>query len=324
MKTPDDKITKTRQAMYQKDRNNFDNICFTVFRCPSCGNETMDLTLLPIVDKEQYSDLDILHTQELTLAKIFDADFEFLHEKGNCQCALKTILELRRVIYCYNQRATDFHNYIDYPFENIKKFQIDLTEKNTEKTFLFFDTETTGLPRNWKASYKELDNWPRLVQIAWILSDIDGSIMEEHNYVIKPNGFSIPLEATKVHRISTQKALQEGKEPQIVLNQFNNCINSVDFIVAHNISFDINVVASEMYRSKIDSDIFNKEQICTMERTINFCKLPGNYGYKFPKLSELHQKLFYTTFDEAHDASVDIKATFKCFYELIKNKTIKI
>lgn len=324
MKTPDDKITKTRQAMYQMDKKNFDDICFTVFRCPSCGNETMDLTLLPIVDKEKYSDMDIQHTQELTLAKIFDADFEFLHEKGNCQCHLKPILELRRVIYCYNQQTTDFHNYIDYPFENIKKFQFNLTKKNTKETFLFFDTETTGLPRNWKASYKELDNWPRLVQIAWILSDINGSIIEEHNYLIKPNGFSIPTEATNVHRISTHKALKEGKELQIVLNQFNNCLKSVDFIVAHNMNFDINIVASEMYRTGIDSNIFNIEQICTMERTINFCKLPGKYGYKFPKLSELYQKLFYTTFDEAHDASVDIKATFKCFYELIKNETIKI
>lgn len=324
MKTPDDIIIKARQAMYQNDRNNFDDVCFTIFRCPSCGNETKDLTLLPIIDKEQYSDLDIQHTQEMTLAKIFNADFDFLHEKRNCHCILKPILDLKGVIYCYNQRTKDIHNYIAYPFENIKKFQIDLNKKNIENTFLFFDTETTGLPRNWKASYRELDNWPRLVQIAWILSDINGSIIEEHNYVIMPNGFSIPLEATQVHGISTQRALKEGKELQIVLNQFEKSLRSADFLVAHNMSFDVNVVASEMYRLKIDSDILKKDQICTMRSTINFCKLPGKYGYKFPKLADLYQKLFFTTFDEAHDASVDIKATFKCFYELIKNNTIKI
>lgn len=321
---PDEKITKTRQAMYQMDGKNFDDICFTIFRCPSCGNETMDLTLLPIVDKEQYSDIDVQHTQESTLAKIFDADFDFLHEKGNCECTLKPILELRRVIYCYNQGLTDYHNYIDYPFEKIKKFQINLAEKTSAKTFLFFDTETTGLPKNWKASYRELNNWPRLVQIAWIIADINGSIIEQKNYLIKPNGFTIPDDATKIHKISTQNALQNGQELQFVLNQFNDCVKSAGFLVAHNMSFDINVVASEMFRSKIDSDIFDKDQICTMESSINFCKLPGNYGYKFPKLSELYQKLFYTTFDEAHDASVDIKATFKCFYELLKNKTIKL
>ncbi|HEY8689848.1 MAG TPA: 3'-5' exonuclease [Chitinophagaceae bacterium] len=324
METPDNKISQTRQTMYQKDRHNFDDICFTVFNCPSCGKQTMDLTLLPIVDKEQYSFADVRSTQESTLAKIFDADFDFLHEKGICDCISKPTLELKRVIYCYNQGDIDYHNYIDYPFEQIKKFQISLSKKSSTKTFLFFDTETTGLPKNWKASYKELNNWPRLVQIAWISADNNGNIADQKNYLVKPNGFTIPDDATRVHRISTQKALQNGSELHFVLNQFNECVSSADYLVAHNLSFDINVVASELFRFKIESEIFEKKQICTMESSTNFCKLPGNYGYKFPKLSELHQKLFHATFDEAHDASVDIKATVKCFYELLKNKTIKI
>jgi len=324
MTTPDDKIIKSRQKMYQMGRGNFDDICFTVFRCPSCGNETMDLTLLPIVDKEDYSVTDVQKTQELTLAKIFDADFDFLHEKGKCVCTQKSTLELKRVVYCYNQGKIDYQNYIDYPFKTIKKFQINLIDTNSTKTFLFFDTETTGLPKNWKASYRDLDNWPRLVQIAWIIADVNSNIIEQKNYIIKPSGYSIPEDATKIHRISTQKAFQNGQELAFVLNQFNECINKSDTIVAHNLSFDLNVMASEMFRANINSDIFDKEQICTMESTINYCKLPGNYGYKFPKLSELYQKLFYTNFDEAHDASVDIKATFKCFYELLKNRTIKL
>lgn len=324
MTIPDDKIVKTRQQMYQSDRVNFDDICFTVFRCPSCGSETMELTLLPIVDKEHYSNTDVQRTQELTLAQIFDADFDFLHEKLNCECPKNSILELRRVIYCYNQGNTDYQNYIDYPFESIKKVQINLMDTISTKTFLFFDTETTGLPKNWKASYKDLNNWPRLVQIAWIIADANGNIIEQRNYIIKPNDFIIPEDATKIHRISTQIAFQQGQELDYVLNQFNDCVNKCDTIVAHNLSYDLNIVASEMYRADMDSAILEKKQICTMESTINYCKLPGNYGYKFPKLSELYQKLFYSNFDEAHDASVDIKATFKCFYELIKNKIIKL
>jgi hypothetical protein len=53
-----------------------------------------------------------------------------------------------------------------------------------------------------------------------------------------------------------------------------------------------------------------------MEKTINFCAIQGLYGYKFPKLSELHYKLFRTGFEEAHNAAVDIQATTKCFWEL--------
>ena len=37
--------------------------------------------------------------------------------------------------------------------------------------YLFFDTETTGLPRNWKAPVTHLNNWPRMIQIAWIACD---------------------------------------------------------------------------------------------------------------------------------------------------------
>lgn len=324
MKTPDDKITKTRQEMYKIDNKNFDDICFTVYCCPSCGNETMELTLLPIVDIDKYSEVDIQYMQELTLDKILDAEFDFLHEQGNCECTFNPSLELRKVIYCHNQGLTDYHNYIDYPFKTIKKFQFNLSEKSSSKTFLFFDTETTGLPKNWKASYMELNNWPRLVQIAWILADINGNIIEQNNYLIKPNGFAIPHVATQIHKISTQIALQNGQDLNFVLNQFNDCVKSADFIVAHNMSFDLNVVASEMFRAKINSNILDKDQVCTMESTINFCKLSGNLGYKYPKLSELYQKLFSTTFDEFHDASIDIKATFKCFYELLRNKTINL
>ena len=53
-----------------------------------------------------------------------------------------------------------------------------------------------------------------------------------------------------------------------------------------------------------------------MHGTTDFCKISGPYGYKWPKLSELHYKLFKKGFDEAHNAAVDINATAKCFWEL--------
>ena len=31
--------------------------------------------------------------------------------------------------------------------------------------YLIFDTETTGLPKNWKAPLTDFDNWPRMVQL---------------------------------------------------------------------------------------------------------------------------------------------------------------
>ena len=51
--------------------------------------------------------------------------------------------------------------------------------------YLFFDTETTGLPKDWKAPISDLDNWPRLVQIAWSHYDSSGNEISNNSYIIK-------------------------------------------------------------------------------------------------------------------------------------------
>jgi len=184
--------------------------------------------------------------------------------------------------------------------------------------YLFFDTETTGLPRNWKAPVTDLNNWPRMIQIAWILSDKEGNRIESKDYIIKPENFTIPYSASKVHGISTEKAMNEGIELEVVLNAFNEAIEKTGFIVAHNISFDEKIVGAEFLRKGIQSNFQQKKKLCTMQASTDYCRIPGPYGYKWPKLSELHIKLFGVDFDEAHDAAVDINATEKCFWEMRK------
>jgi len=188
---------------------------------------------------------------------------------------------------------------------------------------LFFDTETSGLPRNWKAPVTDGNNWPRLVQIAWIIFNDNGQRISTKDYIIKPEGFIIPEEASKIHGISTEKAIKDGKELSVVLNEFNKEIDNVDILVAHNINFDSKIVGAEMIRKEIKTNLFSKKLICTMESTTNFCQIPGLYGNKWPKLSELHVKLFGEDFEEAHNALVDIEATAKCFWKLKELNIIK-
>ncbi|GAF03621.1 3'-5' exonuclease [Saccharicrinis fermentans] len=182
--------------------------------------------------------------------------------------------------------------------------------------FLFFDTETTGLPKNWKAPVTDLNNWPRMVQIAWILCDTKGNRIEANDYIIKPNGFIIPKDASNVHRITTDKANKEGAELEDVLCNFNSLVDKATYIVAHNISFDEKIIGAEFLRKKIKTNFSGRKKLCTMQASTNFCRIPGPYGFKWPKLSELHQKLFGADFEEAHDASADINATEKCFWEM--------
>jgi DNA polymerase-3 subunit epsilon len=184
--------------------------------------------------------------------------------------------------------------------------------------YLFFDTETTGLPRNWKAPVTDLNNWPRMIQIAWILCDDKGNHIESDDFIIKPENFEIPRDASRVHGISTEKAINEGVALEMVLKKFNELVEQADYIVAHNISFDEKILGAELLRKRIQSNFNRKRKLCTMQSSTDYCRLPGPYGYKWPKLSELHIKLFGVDFDDAHDASVDINATEKCFWEMRK------
>ena len=193
-----------------------------------------------------------------------------------------------------------------------------LASTNIKIMYLFFDTETTGLPRNWKAPVTDLNNWPRMIQIAWIFCDQNGTRMESDQFIIKPEGFIVPADASRVHGITTERASREGEDLESVLIKFKELVDRADYIVAHNISFDEKIVGAEFLRKGIQTDFERKPKLCTMQASTDYCKLPGPYGYKWPKLSELHIKLFGKDFEEAHDASVDINATEKCFWEMRK------
>jgi DNA polymerase III epsilon subunit-like protein len=89
-------------------------------------------------------------------------------------------------------------------------------------------------------------------------------------------------------------------------------------------SFDEKILGAEYLRTGIVNSLSLKNRICTMINSTEFCAISGPYGYKWPKLSELHHKLFNKGFEEAHNASVDVRATSKCYWELIQKNVIQI
>lgn len=182
---------------------------------------------------------------------------------------------------------------------------------------LIFDTETTGLPKNWNAPLSDTDNWPRLVQLSWILSD--GINSQEFDFIIKPDGFVIPEDVAKIHGISQERAMDEGKDLSFVMSMFRAFVNIADKVVAHNISFDRDIVGAEYHRlglgEPFEKRLAEKEQFCTMKTGTSIVNLPGN---KWPKLNELHQFLFKESFDGAHNSLMDTRACARCYFELIK------
>lgn len=185
--------------------------------------------------------------------------------------------------------------------------------------YLFFDTETTGFPTNWSAPYTNTRNWPRVVQLAWVLTDEEGHVVSEHDFIIKPDGFEIPADSAKIHGITTEIAQEKGVPLVDALKEFFADEARAQVLVAHNISFDTNVVACECVRLGESLKWLDTTRYCTMKESTSFCKLPGRrYGYKQPKLIELHEILFKKPFGSQHNALADVHACMRCFFALRK------
>ena len=196
---------------------------------------------------------------------------------------------------------------------------------NNFQKYLFFDTETTGIPNDYKAPCTNTDNRPRLIQLGWLLTDAAGRILSEGNHIVRPDGFEIPKAASDVHGITTEFALENGKPLLDVIFAFGADLNQADCVVGHNLDYDLHIVGAEYVRLGYDSRImFARPTLCTMQATIQFCNIPGRFGPKWPKLMELYTKLFGQGFDGAHDAMADIVATKDCFFELIRRGVVRL
>lgn len=190
--------------------------------------------------------------------------------------------------------------------------------------YLIYDTETTGLPKNFSAPVSDSHNWPRLVQVAWQLHDDMGELIEVKNFIVKPDNYTIPYNAEKIHGISTERAQQQGVALTFVLEEFNKALSQCEFVIGHNINFDINIMGAEFYRIQMPTSLMEEKTIDTKDEGTDYCAIPGGRGgkYKWPTLTELHVKLFDEGFNEAHNASADVEATSRCFLELVRLKVI--
>ena len=200
---------------------------------------------------------------------------------------------------------------------------------------LIFDTETTGLASSKIIGPDTLKLWPHIVQFSYVVYDTEtNDILDLHNSIIRVSeGINIPEESIKFHGITNEISQECGIEIELVLIEFFYQLNSVDMIIGHNISFDINMVKVELLRiiySKTQSREFKtyfhiltnyKNIYCTLQDSIELCNIKAldKYGkeyLKFPKLIELHQKLFNSDPNNLHNSLNDILVTLRCYIKM--------
>lgn len=203
---------------------------------------------------------------------------------------------------------------------------------------LVFDTETTGLPKSKIISPETLHLWPHIVQFSYVIYDTEvNDIVETSDSIVKINDdVFIPEEVIKIHGITNEISKNNGINIIFVLHNFFEHLKSVDLLVGHNISFDINMVKVELNRLIVENGtsiihrwnldlLTNFENIyCTMKESIELCNITlvnrfGKPYLKFPKLLELHTKLFETTPHNLHNSFNDILVTLRCFMKLKYN-----
>lgn len=181
--------------------------------------------------------------------------------------------------------------------------------------YLFIDTETTGLNKNSD----------HVVQIAWILAHDQYSLHEQECFIIRPDGYLVPPQAAKIHKITTERALREGVPLASVLSALSKAAAKSNVLIAHNLTFDVGMLESSYRRAVLDYPLDRHAQICTMKSSAQWCAIPhysGRSGYKWPKLTELHERLFGHSFAGAHDALSDVKACMRCYFELVRRGVI--
>ena len=168
---------------------------------------------------------------------------------------------------------------------------------------------------------------PWLVELAAILFEDDGVAISQVSLIVKPDGWTIPEAASRVHGITTERAQQVGLPLRTVMSVFTNMRANAQRAVAHNIDFDWLVMDAQLAKLSVaNPSPWPALMSCTMKASAELVGLPpsakmAKFGFtknKPPSLNELHEYLFKKPVADAHRAMSDARACADCFWELKK------
>jgi DNA polymerase III epsilon subunit-like protein len=205
------------------------------------------------------------------------------------------------------------------------------------------DTETTGLlPKSIELKSENLHLFPYIVQFSYVIYDTSSNtIIKTVDNIIKlPLNVIISEENSNIHKITNEISQSQGIEIRLAINEFMEDLKNTDLIVAHNLEFDINMLKIEFYREAavseniidknnylnfLDSFVDSKKLYCTMKNSINLCNIKmksiknGREYLKFPRLNELHIKLFCFSPRNLHNSLNDVLVCLRCYFMLEYN-----
>lgn len=188
---------------------------------------------------------------------------------------------------------------------------------------LIYDAETTG---QWKYDLPDThESQPRLVQMGAILADDEARVVAEINLIVKPEGFTVPTDASDVHGIPHDMAMRVGLPLVLVMGAFSNLAALADIAIAFNNEYDRGIVKRECHALQKPNRL-EEERVkhhCMMKAMAPICKIPKpahyrrnpNDPYKWPSLDEAYRHVFNEEFKGTrHNAMEDVRATGRLYY----------
>lgn len=177
---------------------------------------------------------------------------------------------------------------------------------------LFVDTETSGIPKDWRASYEDNSQWPYIVQLAWVVYSRDGQFVKEENYYISDHDFKISKASQEIHGINRAFLLENGRSRQEVMQQFKKDVEDFQpLLVGHYVKLDYHMLGVEFFRTQLDNPVAGLPTFCTMKATDDYIRYPFR---KYLSLGELYKRLTQKPLAKPHNALTDAQATATCFF----------
>jgi len=186
------------------------------------------------------------------------------------------------------------------------------------------DIETDGLPKAQNNGTGIQIEFPNVIQIAWILMDDKGNILKKESELINFIGIK-QTEAFSISNIDVNLVKKIGREPTEVYKKFVADVKISSHVVAHNADFDVPIIKNQLQKYSLQDPFKNKRIVCTMKETVHYCDIVSvTNELKFPKLTELYEKLFNYKIEQRHNAESDALLTAKCFKELVNKEIIDL
>ncbi len=153
-----------------------------------------------------------------------------------------------------------------------------------------------------------------MVQLSWCVYDAMGNFVKEESYYVADADFVSTSSAFKIHNITEEFRIRNGRARGEVLTRFNEDLSKYQpLIVGHFIELDLHVIGAECHRLRLENLAAQLPSFCTMLATKRYVRNPA---VEHLRLNELYVALFNRKMLNLHNAQFDARATAECFFEL--------